>query len=320
MLWGESVPDIVAIGECLIELFSDKPIGTAESFQKSLAGDTLNMLVMASRLGSSCGYITRVGDDPFADYMVDTWRNLNIDTAAVRRGPGFTGVHFISLLPGGEREFIYYRRGSATSTMTADDIDPGYITQARVLHVSAILQAVSESCRDAVLQAVKIARDSGVVVSYDTNLRLNIWTIDEAREAMDDVLPYVDIVFPSHPEETKLLLGAGSPEDAIEVLHARGIGTVALKSGNDGAWVSTGNGVSKIGAVAPNGVADTTGAGDAFVGGFLHCLESGLGALEGARWGVAAAGLKVAGRGGIASQPVRDEVESILSLVQVDGV
>ena len=197
------MPEIVAIGECMIELFSDEPIGSADTFQRAYAGDTNNVLHMASRLGTSCGYVTRAADDHFGDYLLNAWRDNGIDTSAVRRVAGFTAVHFISLLPGGDREFIYYRKGSAASTMTPDDLDSDYIAQARVLHVGGIIQAVSPSCRETVLSAVQIAGEKGVTVSFDTNLRANMWTPSEAREALDEIVPHVDVLFISYPDETR---------------------------------------------------------------------------------------------------------------------
>ena len=311
------MPEIVAIGECMIELFSDEPIGSADTFHRAYAGDTNNVLHMASRLGTSCGYVTRAAEDHFGDYLLNAWRANGIDTSAVRRVPGFTAVHFISLLPGGDREFVYYRRGSAASTMTPGDLDPDYVGAARVLHVGGIIQAVSPSCRATVLSAVRIARERGVTVSYDTNLRANMWTPGEAREALDEVVPYVDVLFISHPDETAALLGVDSPGEAVDFFRRRGVGTVAVTSGPNGALVAAPDGVLEAAAIAPNGVSDTTGAGDAFVGGFLHCLVRGLGAEQGLRWGIASAGLKVAGRGGIASQPPRKDVERFVDSVQV---
>ena len=123
---------------------------------------------MASKLGASCGYITRLAEDPFSDYLLREWSAQGIDASASKRVPGFTGVHFVTQLPGGDRDFLYYRTGSAASTMSPDDLDADYIGQARVLHVSGILQAVSESCRETVLEAVRIASARGVMVSYDT--------------------------------------------------------------------------------------------------------------------------------------------------------
>ena len=177
-----SVPEIVAVGECLVELYSDEPIGEASLFHRAYAGDTCNAALMAARLGSSCGYVTRMGDDPFADYLLAEFHKVGLDTSRVKRVDGFNGVHFISLLPDADREFVYYRNGSAASTMTPDDLDARYIGSARVLHVSAILQATSLSARSTVVEAAKMARrELGVTVSYDTNLRLNLWSAEEAR-------------------------------------------------------------------------------------------------------------------------------------------
>jgi len=309
--------DIISIGECMIELFSDEPLGSAESFHRAYAGDTLNVLVMASRLGLSCGYITRIGQDPFADYLTNSWRDHGIDTSHVKRVPGFTGLHFISLLTGGDREFVYYRKGSAASSMVPDDLDDDYIGSAKILHVSAIPQAISPTARDTVLRAAQIAHSRNVTVSYDTNLRLNIWTIREARQALEEVLPYTDIIFPSYPEETSALLGLDSPAEVVDYFRSKGVGTVAVKCGDEGAWVGTESGAWRVASVAPNGVLDTTGAGDAFVGGFLYGVVRELAPADGARWGAAAAGLKVAGRGGIASQPSKEQVERLVGLVQV---
>jgi len=314
------LPDIVATGECLIELYSHESLDTAKTFYTTVAGDTANVLLMVSKLGTSCGFITRAADDPFGDHVVKNLQQHDIDTSTVKRVPGFTGLSFISLLPDGDREFVYYRRGSAASTIVPEDLDPDYIGDAKILHASAILPATSQNARATVLRAVEIARDRGVTVSYDTNLRLGLWSAEEARTSLFEVLPFTDIVLPGYPEETKALLGVDSPVEAIEVLQAEGAAVVAVKCGSEGAYVSTPRGVAKIPAVVPYGVADTTGAGDAFVGAFLHCLVKGMDELEGARWGVVAAGLKVAGRGASDSQPTLKRVEEHLDLGQVQMV
>ena len=136
------MPDIISLGECMVELHSEEPIARAGSFHKAYGGDALNTLVAAARLGAGTGFVTRVGDDPFAPFLLEAWRAEGIDVSHARLVEGFNGLYFISLLPGGEREFTYYRHGSAASTMTPADLDPAYIGGARVLHVSGISQAI----------------------------------------------------------------------------------------------------------------------------------------------------------------------------------
>jgi 2-dehydro-3-deoxygluconokinase len=302
------MPDIISLGESMVELFSEEPIARARSFQKALGGDTQNMLVAAARLGASTGFITRVGDDPFAPFLLDTWRAEGIDVSHAKLVEGFNAIYFISLLPGGEREFTYYRRGSAASTMTPTDLDPRYIGGARVLHVSGISQAISSSCRETVLAAVRVARERGVLVSYDPNLRRKLWAaLDEARSAIQEVLPFTDVVLPSAPEEMTDLLDVHTAEEGIERLWAEGVGTVAVKLGERGCLLGQDGHLIAIPPFVPETVVDSTGAGDAFDGAFLHGLTSGLSPEAAARLAVVCAGLSLRSRGAIGGLPYRQE-------------
>ena len=302
------MPDIVSLGESMVELFSEEPIARAGSFHKAFGGDAMNMLVAAARLGASTGFITRVGDDPFAPFLLESWRAEGIDVSHARLVEGFNAVYFIALLAGGEREFTYYRRGSAASTMTPADLDPAYIGGARVLHVSGISQAISPSCRETVLAAVRLARDQGVRVSYDPNLRRKLWpSLAEARAALQEVLPFVDIVLPSAPEEMTDLLDVDSVEEGIERLWAAGVGTVAVKLGKEGCLLGYDGRLIAVPPFVPEAVVDATGAGDAFDGAFLHGLVGGLSLEEAARLAVVCAGLSLRSRGAIGGLPYREE-------------
>ena len=299
---------MVSIGECMIELFSDQPLEEADTFRRSLAGDSLNILVAAARLGTTTGYVTRLGDDPFASYLLDTWRNEGIDVSRVKQVDGFNAVHFVSLLPGGDREFIYYRRGSAPSTMEPSDLDPDYIGSARILHISGITQAISTTARATVLRAVELAAERGVSVSYDPNYRHQLWSREEARKGMEEVLPYVDYFLPSAPADSEALLDESDPRGVVERFRDRGIGVVAVKRGSSGALVGTGDELFEVPAYSPGPVVDTTGAGDAFNGGFLHGLLHGMSPRDAATLGSIAAGLKVRGRGALTTMPSGSEV------------
>ena len=312
--------DIVSIGECFIEFFTYETLHAEAEWELVHSGDTFNVLAMANRLGTSCGYITRVSDDPFGDYLLDEWRERGIDTTHTRQVRAFNAVEFSSSEPVGEGSKVVYRKGSAASTMTPDDIAPTYISGAKILHVSGISQGISPTCREMVLRAVTIAHESGVLVSYDTNLRVNLWeSISDARDAMEERLPYIDIITPSFPHEPAALIDRHTEREVIDWFLKRGVSTVALKCGADGAWVGTQHRIVRIPGVAPKGLLHTSGAGDTFVGGLLHCIASGMDAIEGARWGVACAGLKVGGPS-IEAQPTRQEVLEVLPSVRVESV
>ena len=302
------MPDIISLGECMVELYSEEPISGAESFHKTCGGDALNTLVAAARLGAGTGFISRVGDDPFAPFLLEAWRAEGIDVSHVRLVEGFNGLYFISLLPGGEREFTYYRNGSAASTMTPRDLDPSYTGGARVLHVSGISQAISPSCRETVLAAVRLAREQGILVSYDPNLRRKLWSsLADARAAMHEVLPFTDIVLPSAPDEMTELLDVRTPEEGVERLWAAGVGTVAVKLGEKGCLLGHAGCLLAIPPFVPEAVVDATGAGDAFDGAFLHGLVSDLSPEEAARLAVVCAALSLRTRGAIGGLPYHDE-------------
>ncbi len=312
--------DIVSIGECFIEFFTYETLHAEAEWEQVYSGDTFNVLAMANRLGTSCGYVTRVSDDPFGDYLLEEWRKSGIDTTHARRERGFNAVEFSSSEPVGEGSKVVYRKGAVASTMTPNDIDPSYVSAAKILHVSGISQGISPTCREAVMTAAKIAHESGVTVSYDTNLRVNLWnSINEAREAMDELLPYIDIITPSFPHEPAALIGLHCEREIIDWFLDRGVEAVALKCGGEGAWVGTPQRTVRIPGVAPKGLLHTSGAGDTFVGGLLHCIANGMDPVEGARWGVACAGLKVGGPS-ITAQPTLQEALEVLESVEVEDV
>lgn len=303
--------DIISIGECMIEMFCEGPLSKSETFTKTYAGDTMNMLVSASRLGAETGYITHVGDDPFKDFLLESWAAEGIDLTCATPLDQPSGLYFISILPGGEREFTYYRAGSAASCLCPDDIDPAYIGQAKYLYASGISQAISRSSRAAVLKAFQVAKEQGVTVAFDTNLRLKLWSLDEAKAAMDEILPYVDIMLPSAPEEIEQLFDTDDAEAVIQQLWAKGVDTVAVKRGSDGVLLGAEGEMHNITAYRPDNVADTSGAGDVFNGGLLYGLSTGMSPVAAARLGVIIAGLKVRGRGATYSIPNREEVFDI---------
>jgi len=300
--------DLISIGECMVEFHCDGPMARARSFQRAFGGDTLNLLVAASRLGCACGYVTRVGDDPFGPGLLDGWRAEKIDVTHAPMVTGCNGIYFISLLEGGEREFTYYRAGSAASTLGPDDMDPDFIASARIVHCSGITQALSPSCRAAVRRAFEIAREAGAMTSFDPNLRVKLWPVEQAREALEEVLPLVDVILPGAPQETGALIGIEEPEQAAEHFHKHGVKTVVIKMGGKGCLVSDGAAMRRIPAHRSPAVVDTSGAGDAFNGGFLAGLCMGYDAMSAAGIGSAVAGLKVRGRGAVASLPRVEQV------------
>jgi 2-dehydro-3-deoxygluconokinase len=302
------MPDMLSIGESMIELFSEEPMDTAETFTRSVAGDSLNIIVAASRLGTNTGYITKLGNDPFEGYLIDIFTSEGIDTTHVLPSDGFNAVHFVTVMPDGDREFVYYRAGSAPSTIKPEELNPEYISGAKIMHCSGIAQAISPSSRATVLAAAQIAQLNGVPVSYDPNYRHQLWNPSEAKEAMEELMPYVDIFLPSAPADSKVLFETEDPEKVIQEANRRGVETVVVTLGEDGALIGAENEVMQLDPMPAGPVIDTTGAGDSFKGGFIHGFLEGKSIAESALIGTVCAGITITGRGALNPMPYRKEV------------
>ena len=288
---------------------------SADSFTRSLAGDSFNILVAAKRLGTSAGYITKLGKDPFESYLRGSFESEGIDIRHVLSSEigGFNAVHFVTVKPDGDREFVYYRKGSAPSTISPEDLWEDYISNAKVMHCSGIAQAISPSSRKTVLRAAEIANQNDVLVSFDPNYRHQLWSNCEAREAMEEIMPYVDVFLPSAPADSLPLFKTCDPNETIRAAEKMGVEITVVTMGEYGATINGEGEIICLDPLPSGNVVDTTGAGDSFKGGFLHGLIEGLSYKDSAMIGNIAAGVTITGRGALGSMPYRDEVYSKLT-------
>lgn len=307
--------DIISLGESMVEFFCEGPISQATTFRRSVGGDTMNTIIAASRLGSKCGYITRLADDQFGEYLLNKWKSENIDVSNVKSvSEGFNGIYFISLLAAGQREFIYYRAGSAASTTTPLDLDQDYVKSARILHTSGISQAISKSSLQTVEQAIQMARKKKVKVSFDPNYRPRLWKKEEAKRAYETILPYVDICLAD--ETYGALVNKTEPVDLLDYFAEFRIPIIAIKLGSKGVMLKERGHDQRQYGVLDVKVVDTTGAGDAFNGGFLHGICHDYSVDDAAILGTITAGLKVTGRGAIESLPQGKDVYELLKAIR----
>ncbi len=299
-------PDILALGEAMVE-FMEIPEGAPRRlYQQGFGGDTSNTIIAAARQGARTGYITAVGGDAFGQDLTALWQAEGVATSAVKVSPRDpTGVYFVKPHASG-RSFSYARRGSAASLYRPEDLPEDLIGRAKVLHSSALSQAISPTMRAAVRRAAELAKSSGTLFSYDTNLRLNLWSLEEAKTAIEDILPLADIIFPSD-DEAELLTGLSHPDALLDHYLGYGARVVALKRGAEGVIVATPDARFAVPA-APSAPVDSTGAGDSFAGAFLaYYVETGDAALAGQRAARVAAGT-VSGFGAVDPIPRRDQI------------
>jgi len=299
--------DVVALGEPLYEL-NRQPDG---NWLTGFGGDTLNVAIAATRLGSKSAYVTRLGDDIFADELRALMSREQIGTAAVGADTGApTGLYFVTHGPSGH-VFTYRRAGSAASRMVPADLDPAVIASARFLHASGISQAISETAAQTVAAAIAIARKAGVGVSYDTNFRPRLWAAEKARPVIEAAAAQADILKTS-AEDAEALFGLHDPAEIGRHLMGLGAGAVVITLGKDGVVLVTRDGLEQLPGRRVAAV-DATGAGDAFTGALLAELARGQGLAAAARFANAAAGLSTLGYGAIAPLPRRAAVDAILA-------
>jgi 2-dehydro-3-deoxygluconokinase len=299
-------PDIVCLGEPLLE-FNEQPDGR---YLPGHGGDTSNCAIAAARQGASVGYVTRLGADAFGDSFLKLWAEEGIDASAVEIDPdAHTGIYFVTHGEDGH-QFSYFRAGSAASRMTSENLPLDYVRDAKILHVSGISQAISDGAADAVIAAIEAAREADVKVSYDTNLRLQLWPIDRARAIIHAAMTRCMIALPGL-EDAEQLTGRRDPDAIADFYLGLGAEIVALTLGAQGTLVAT---RSDRGRVVGRKVApvDATAAGDTFDGAFLAEIAAGRNPFDAARYANAAAALSTRGYGAVAPMPRRADVEAFL--------
>jgi len=309
------VPDVIALGEPMAEFAAEERgrLSRVTTFRRGWGGDTSNVAVAAARLGTSVGYVTRLGEDEFGHSFLALWDQEGVDRSHVVIDPdGFTGVYFIALDEAGRHDFTYYRTGSAASRLQPADIDPAYVQTARVFHTSGITQAISEGARAAADAAIAAARAKGVAVSYDLNLRPKLCPLPQLRSIVEATLPLADIVFLS-AEDAGYLDDSRPAEIVAEQVLARGPRLVVLKLGAEGCLIAEAEGTSVRLPAWPARVVDTTGAGDAFDAAFLGEWIRGASPARAGRFANAVGALAARGLGAVAPLPVRAWVEAFIA-------
>jgi len=301
--------DIVALGEPMIE-FNQTGDRGGRSYLQGFGGDTSNFVIAAVRQGARVGYVTALGDDIYGRMFLDLWRDEGVDARRVKiDATAPTGIYFVPHNEMGHH-FTFFRTGSAASRVTPADIPTEYVASSRVAHVSGISLAISESACDACYAAVEAARSAGRLVSFDTNLRLKLWSKDRARAIIADVVRRADICLPSR-DDIAVLTGIEDPDKLTDYVLDLGAKMVALKLGAEGAVVATARERHRIPPYRVKAV-DATGAGDVFGGAFVTRILHGDDLETAGRYAAVAAALSTTGYGAVDPIPTASKVQEAL--------
>lgn len=294
--------DLLCLGEPMVEFNAQQDGRWIYGF----GGDVSNVAIAAARQNAKVGLLTRLGADSFGDDLLKFWIGEGIKTDYVERDADApTGVYFVRHNADGH-SFEYRRAGSAASQMEPETISQSTISSARCLHYSGISQAISLPALAACEAAVDAARECGCLVSYDPNLRLGLWSLEDARKAVNHAAARCDLFLPGL-DDARQLTSLKEPEDIVSYYLDLGAGLVALTLGAEGALIGGSSGLIAIPPCKAE-LVDASGAGDCFDGAFLARILAGDAAEVAANYAVKASAISVEGYGAIAPIPTCSEV------------
>ncbi|WP_249869102.1 sugar kinase [Oceanobacillus saliphilus] len=264
--------DVITIGEAMIAFSpsSTGPMKFVNGFEKKVGGAELNLAIGCSRLGLKAGFISRLGNDEFGKYIQTFARGEGIDVSQVEFVDGYpTSLNFKEIMEDGNGRTFYYRDKSPVLSMTADDLKEDYFKGAKVLHLTGIFPAIDSKNIEIFDRAIALAKKNGLIISFDPNIRLRMWSKEKAKEVLSRTLPYVDILL-AGDEEMEIIIGEKDPKAIIEKVKDLSISYVAIKQGGDGSVGYHNGEYLEAAPVKATKVVDTVGAGDGFNSGFIY--------------------------------------------------
>ncbi|KAF3329166.1 putative fructokinase-6 [Carex littledalei] len=311
--------DVVCFGEMLIDFVptvSGLSLSEAPAFKKAPGGAPANVAVGIARLGGSAAFVGKVGEDEFGYMLADILKENSVNNSGLRFDPGArTALAFVTLRSDGEREFMFYRNPSADMLLKEEELDLELIRKAKIFHYGSI-SLITEPCRSAHVAAAKAAKEAGVLLSYDPNLRLPLWSsADSAREGILSIWDIADIIKISEEEISFLTRGEDPYDDAVvrKLFHPN-LKLLLVTEGSEGCRYYSKEFSGRVPGIKVSAV-DTTGAGDAFVAGILSQLALDQSLIkdevrlrEALKFANACGALTVTERGAIPALPTRQAV------------
>lgn len=304
--------EVILMGEPMV-LFAAQSTGHLENvdlFRRFLAGAEVNVGIGLKRLGHSVSYVTKVGTDPFGAYVENKLNSEGLDTKIGHDRTRWTGFQLKSRVTTGDPETFYFRKNSAASGLCPNDVENIDFTGAKLLHITGIPAALSESCRSAVYRLIDRAREERLVISFDPNLRPTLWENPETMiSVINDIAAKSDIVLPGK-SEGRTLMGSEKPEDITSFYLRKGAKAVIVKDGSRGAFAATATGSTYCPGFPVEHVVDTVGAGDGFAVGVISGYLEGLGISDAVRRGNIIGAIQVQNESDNEGLPTRKELSA----------
>lgn len=290
------------------------PLESAASYAFSIAGAEFNVAVGMRRLEHKVGYFTKLGDDPFGKRVIHTMDANGISTDLITvTSERTTGFMLKSKVERGDPDIFYYRKNSAASTLCPDDIDRLDMEAYDGVHITGITPALSKSAREATVALVQKAQARRMTVSFDPNLRPQLWSSREDMIQFTNGLAARSDIFMPGIQEAKILCGCTEPEKIADFYLASGAKTVVIKLGANGSYYATDTDRAFVPGYQVSQVVDTVGAGDGFAAGILSALRENLSYKEALLRGNAVGAIQVTSIGDNDGLPTRKELEDFMA-------
>lgn len=300
--------EVLTIGESMISLRADSRIRLGSSYTSSVAGSESNVAIGLARLGHKVIWVGSVGSDEQGAMILRTLGAENVSFQGKIDELSQTGVMMVEHRLGLNPLVSYYRANSAGSKISFEDIEPSITPSLKMLHLSGITPALSESASDAASKSMARGRELGIKLSLDLNYRSKLWSRTQASKILTPLAALADILIAS--EEELSLLGDESESSLAKRLLDGNCSSVIIKRGAKGVTAITKSKQFDVPA-HPVTVVDTIGAGDAFCAGYLSATLDNLGVEEAAHRGVIAAAFVVSSKGDWEGLPTRKDLAMV---------
>jgi fructokinase len=265
---------LIAIGEVLIDFIPEQSatkLQDVTSFHRQAGGAPANVAAAVARLGGHSLVLSKLGKDAFGDHLIATLDDVGVDTRQIQRtDEANTALAFVSLDALGNRDFSFYRNPSADMLLSKEEIDPSMFRAGDILHFCSV-DLIDAPVKDAHRQAIQYAKDTGMIISFDPNLRFPLWPDKTAlKRTVWEFLPQAHILKLSD-EELPFLTGETIIEEALSHLFVGDVQVIVYTKGPNGSSIFTKQQSFHHDGYQVQAV-DTTGSGDTYIGALLYRL------------------------------------------------
>lgn len=313
--------DLIAVGRIAIDfnpLDYFKPLSESKEYRKYLGGSPANVAVGLARLGKKVGFIGKVSDDRFGDYVTKFFADEGIDVSHVTRAKNGEklGLTFTEILSPTESSILMYRDGIADLMLSPDDVDEEYVASAKALLISGTALAQSPS-REACLKAMQLAEKNNTRIIFDIDYRPYNWkSKDEIAVYYTAVAEHADIIMGSR-EEYDLTQAIFAPqmndEQTAKYWFSKRAKIVIIKHGKKGSTAHTFDGQKYNIKPFPVTAFKSFGGGDGYGSAFLYGLFDGKEIMDCLELGSASASMLVSAHGCSEFMPTVEELEKFIA-------